>query len=466
MNDIINTLLDGASGLVLAAETAVGKHPVGAVDIILAMIERFRRSAEGHRIEDLVEASPSLLPSLHGRAPLEVPASHKFVAWPIGNTSRLPSIEVDEETAIDIEHLAHGVYSPLRGFMTQEELESVLDHCRLPGDHIWTMPIVLQGNEQEFAAYQPGQAIRLLDARMRETMAILHLYDKYEIDWRSVAWRWFGTTDESHPGVARLVNRGLTFLGGPLEYLSPASITRSPYELTPAQTRMIFDIKGWNKVVAFHSDDLPHRGHEYVITRACERCHADGILLHPAIGPNYPTGERSPDTILGAYERLIRFGFPSALLAAFRVYSRYSGPREAAFAALCHKNFGCTHFVLGRVGSEANDRGRPYWNREFFESLGDLGITPVIFDTVYFSEAEQAAIESHQKTADLREISERQIRTFLAAGKAVPSWCMREELSQWLTDERSAATLPAIPEPNANGDLQVHPSGRVGHVPK
>lgn len=438
LNDITNTLLDGANGLVLAAETAIGNHPVGAVDMVLSMIERFRRSLDGYRIEDLLESSPLLLPSLHGRSDVEQHTLAEYRSMPKELLNKLPAIEVDLETAMDIEQIAHGVYSPLNGFMTQAQLEGVLNDYRLPTGDIWTMPIILQGKSQEFAAYQPGQSIRLIDHRTGESTAILHLEDKYEVDLESVANRWFGTTDRSHPGVARFMNRGVTLLGGPIEYLGPASIARSPYQLTPEQTRMLFEIKGWSKIVAFHTRNVPHRGHEHVIANACERSNADGVLIHPVIGPK-KSGDFTPEAIMGAYERLISERLPNSLLAAFSTYSRYCGPREAVFTALCRKNFGCTHFVLGRDHTGVGNFYAANQNKDLFDKLGDIGITPVFFDTVYYSEEQDAMVESATPAENhLRSISGTMIRKLLSEGQPVPNWCMREEVSDWLLELREA----------------------------
>ncbi len=438
LNDITNTLLDGANGLVLAAETAIGNHPVGAVDMVLSMIERFRRSLDGYRIEDLLESSPLLLPSLHGRSDVEQHTLAEYRPMPKEMLNKLPAIEVDLETAMDIEQIAHGVYSPLNGFMTQAQLEGVLNDYRLPTGDIWTMPIILQGKSQEFAAYQPGQSIRLIDHRTGESTAILHLEDKYEVDLESVANRWFGTTDRSHPGVARFMNRGVTLIGGPIEYLGPASIARSPYQLTPEQTRMLFEIKGWSKIVAFHTRNVPHRGHEHVIANACERSNADGVLIHPVIGPK-KSGDFTPEAIMGAYERLISERLPNSLLAAFSTYSRYCGPREAVFTALCRKNFGCTHFVLGRDHTGVGNFYAANQNKDLFDKLGDIGITPVFFDTVYYSEEQDAMVESATPDENhLRSISGTMIRKLLSEGQSVPNWAMREEVSNWLLELREA----------------------------
>jgi ATP sulfurylase len=262
--------------------------------------------------------------------------------------------------------------------MTQAELESVLDDYRLPEGDVWTMPIVLQGKSQEFAAFQPGQSVRLIDTRTGRAIAVLQIEDKFEVDRDRVAERWFGTHDHNHPGVRRFAERGLTLLGGPIEYLGASSASRSPYELTPTQTRMIFDVKGWTKVVAFHTRSAPHAAHEHIIGQAYERSHADGVLIHPAIGPQNAVGF-SDDSVLSEYEQLIRTTFPNALLAAFANYSRYAGPRETVFNALCRKNFGCTHFVVGDEAGDADGFDAADATRALFGSLGDIGITPVFF---------------------------------------------------------------------------------------
>ena len=209
---------------------------------------------------------------------------------------------------------------------------------------------------------------------------------------------------------------------------------------------MLFDIKGWTKIVAFHTRSVPHRAHEHLIANACERSNADGVLIHPALGPKQ-SGDFSNEVVLAAYERLVRLAFPNALLAAFGSYARHSGPRETVFAALCCKNFGCTHFVLGRDHADAGRFDQPHADRELFELLGDIGITPVFFDTVYFSDEVGATVEQANGSVGLREISGTQVRALLAKHEHVPAWCMRDELSGWLLSEQNAGTqLFALPE--------------------
>lgn len=412
LNDIVNTMLDGANGLVLAAETAVGDHPVGAVDMVLGLIERYRRSLDGHRIEDLLQDTPVLAPPALARHRFPAAGTH-----PAARASRFPAIEVDIETATDIEHLAQGAFSPLSGFMIRDELESVLDHNRLPDGQAWTMPIILQGRSQEFASFQPGQSVRLIDPRTGESTAVLHIEDKFEVELDNIARRWFGTTDRAHPGVARFVRRGVTVLGGPVEPLAPASVERQPCEFSPRQTRAVFDIKGWTKIVAFHSRSVPHRAHERTLIQACERSNADGIFLQPVIGPSRP-GDFSPAAIVAAYERLVEADLPNALLGAINLYPRYCGARDDVFAALCRRNFGCTHFVLGH--------SRARVSRGLFKALGDIGITPVFID----DDHRPAAAETG---AARPAISGATVRSFLASNTPIPEWCMRPDISLLLS---------------------------------
>jgi ATP sulfurylase len=377
LNDIINTLLDGANGLVLAAETAIGQHPVGAVDMVLNLIELFRRSTAGYRIDDLLEGGPSLLPTLHGRKPLASwPSRRQRTAAAI--VRKLPGIEVDAETVLDIEHLHSGAYSPLRGFMNRDELETVLNHNRLPTGDAWTMPILLQGKSQEFAAFQPGQSVRLVDSRTARAVAVLQIEDKFELDRESVADRWFGTTDRTHAGVRRFMERGLIALGGSIEIIENLA-SRAAYELTPAQVRSVFDVKGWTKVVAFHTDGPPRHGWEQTVGQVLEQLRVDGALIHPLIGPRLE-GEVPTGNSIQSYEQPVPPTFRNALLAAFPGYRRHAGAREVVFHALCRKNFGCTHFAITSGQSEHYSSEINSVARELFDSLGDVGIIPVFAD--------------------------------------------------------------------------------------
>lgn len=431
LNDVMNTLLDGANGLVLAAETAIGDHPVVTVDMLATLIERFQLSLDGLRIDDLLKITSPLLPVPHGNPPPSRPwftTSYNFSKM----VENLPKVELTLEDALDTEQLAHGAFSPLSGFMDQPTLESVLDDCRLPSGHIWTMPILLQVPADKVEGVQPGMSVSLELAGSDKVLAVLHVQDKYEIDLESVAQRWFGTTERAHPGVDRLFQRGSTVLGGPIEQVSRLDNEWSDYNLTPSQTRMIFGMKGWSRIVAFHTRNVPHKGHEFLIREAFERVHADGLLIHPVIGPKKP-GDFVPEVILGVYDRLIEETLPGALLGAFMTYPRYCGPREAVFTALCRKNFGCTHFIIGRDHAGVGGYYANSTAQDLIESLGgDLGIELVFFDPVNYSKSKDAYVEDSAKSDDYESISGSFVRDSLRNGTTLPSWCVSETASSWL----------------------------------
>jgi pyruvate kinase len=437
LNDIMNTLMDGANGLVLAAETAIGKQPVVAVDILATLIERYKKSLDGYRVSDLLEPTSILLPLPHGR-PSPVHLGLQPPAAPTMSIGQLPVLDIDPESAMDAEQIALGVFSPLEGFMTSAELESVLDQYRLPGGAIWTLPIVFQLPRARAGVVDAGMTVALRKPGEKRPVALLHVRDKFEPDLTALVQRWFGTTDPQHPGVTHVLAKGEVFLGGQIEYLEQAAALSSPYKLTPAQTRMIFSIKGWRKVVAFHTRNVPHRAHEYVMREALRRSNADGLFIHPVIGTKKP-GDFTAEAILGAYDLLIEEALPGALLGAFSTYSRYSGPREAVFTALCRKNFGCSHFVVGRDHTGVGNYYQPTAARELFESLGDLGITPVFFDQVYFCAGCGREVEScAHGDAQAQHIAGTRVREILRRGEDLPEWFVRPSLSRWLRAELAA----------------------------
>jgi pyruvate kinase len=433
LNDVVNTLMDGASGLVLAAETAIGDHPVVAVDMLATLIERFEMSLEGFRISDLLENTSPLLPALHGNPVKSRPwftNSYNFEKM----VENLPAVRLTLEDALDTEQLANGAFSPLAGFMDEPTLESVLDNNRLPSGDIWTMPILLQVPEDQIRDIQPGMSVRLEDPGTDKVLAVLHVQDKYQIDLPSVARRWFGTTEREHPGVDRLFDRGNMVLGGPIEQVSQRDNEWSHYNLTPSKTRMIFGMKGWSKIVAFHTRNVPHKGHEHVIHEALERANADGLFIHPVIGPK-KSGDFVPEAILGVYDRLIEDSLPGALLGAFMTYPRYCGPREAVFTALCRKNFGCTHFIIGRDHAGVGSYYADLTAQDLIESLGgDLGIELIYFDPINYSKSQDTYVEDSGTSDDYESISGSFVRESLRNGTPIPQWCLSESTSSWLQE--------------------------------
>ncbi|KPK55292.1 MAG: hypothetical protein AMS22_04835 [Thiotrichales bacterium SG8_50] len=346
----------------------------------------------------------------------------------------LPQLNIPERELMDCEQFGYGTYSPLTGFMNRETFESVLDTYRLPSGVVWTLPILLQVNSEDIKSFAIGNRIALTDEE-GVVHSLLDISEIYRYDLESLAARMYGTTSRNHPGVARLMRRSNCFLAGDVTLVQPMAIPSRHYLLTPTQTRFIFTRLGWSQVVAFHSRNPAHRGHELIQLQALERTGADGIYINPVIGPKKP-GDFLPEPILLSYQTLLEFGYypkGRVVLGSFFTYSRYAGPREAVFTALCRKNMGCSHFIVGRDHTGVGNFYPSNGNRELFESLGDIGVEPVFFDTVgYNSKTGKYEVDQGQP---LEMISGTEVRETLRAGKHLPNWFIRDLVQEVLLAE-------------------------------
>jgi pyruvate kinase len=429
VNDVYNTLVDGADGLVLAAETAIGKYPIQCVSMISKIIRGFKRSERADAQVYALDAI-SMLVEPHGGWLVHREASPSDLE----NIERLPHLAVSERELMDCEQFGYGTFSPLTGFMTRETLESVLDSYRLPNGEVWTLPILLQVSKENIAALKPGERVALTDDH-GIVHALFDVSEIYQYDLENLAERMYGTTSRNHPGVAKLMERGDYFLGGDVTLVRPMETSIRHYMLTPAQTRFIFTRLGWSRVVAFHTRNAAHRGHEWIQKEALEQTGADGIYINPVVGPK-KAGDFLPEPILLSYQRLLEFGYypkGKVVLGSFFTYSRYAGPREAVFTALCRKNMGCSHFIIGRDHTGVGDFYAPDANRKLFETLGDIGIKPVFFDAIGYNSKTDAyeVDQSHP----LKMISGTEVRETLRDDKHLPDWFMRDIVQEVLLEE-------------------------------
>ena len=429
VNDIYNTLADGADGLVLAAETAIGKYPIQCMSMVSKVVGGFRRDEPDSNQFYPLDAV-SLLMEPHGGRLVHREAD----AADMENIERLPRLAIPERELMDCEQFGYGTYSPLTGFMTRETLELVLDSYRLPGGEVWTLPILLQVHPDDITALGPDDRVALTDDQ-GTVHALLDVAEIYRYDLENLAERMYGTASRNHPGVARLFKRGNCFLAGDVTLVQPLESPIRHYLLTPAQTRFIFTRLGWSQVVAFHGRNPAHRGHESIQLQALERTGADGLYINPVAGPK-KRGDFLPEPILLSYQTLLEFGcYPKGkvVLGCFFTYSRYAGPREAIFTALCRKNMGCSYFIVGRDHTGVGDFYPTYANRELFEYVGDIGIKPVFFETVgYNSQTGTCEIDRGQP---LRMISGTEVRETLRADKHLPDWFMRDLVQDVLLAE-------------------------------
>lgn len=429
VNDIYNTLLDGADGLVLAAETAIGRYPIQCASMVSRIIRGYSLdNFEGS--EFYPEEAVSLLIRPHGGRLVHREAE----PFDIAQINVLPHLEVDEKDLMDCEQIGYGTYSPLTGFMSRETLESVLETYRLPSGQVWTLPILLQLRRSDSVPFAKGDRV-VLAHENGNAHALLDVQEVYQYDLESLAAQMFGTTSSAHAGVAHLMERTNTFVAGDVTLVRPVDSPHRHYLLTPAQTRFIFTRLGWSQVVGFHTRNAAHRGHEWIQLEALERTGADGIYINPVARPEKP-GDFLPEAILQSYQTLLEFGcYPKGkvVLGSFFTYSRYAGPREAVFTALCRKNMGCSHFIIGRDHTGVGDFYPREANRRIFETVGDIGIIPVFFDTIGYNVNERRyEVDIGQ---ELSMISGTEVRETLRRGERLPDWFMRDLVQEVLISE-------------------------------
>ena len=452
VSDVISTLLDGANGLVLAAETAVGRYPVRCVAMVKRLIGHYL--SESWPATDLgLEWSGNGMfrstdPPL-GRRSTETRLSE---GRSITDIEELPKIVVDSATVRDAEQIDSGTYFPLMGYMGREEINHVLDRFALSDGTTWTLPVVLQADSRTLPC-SIGDELLLVCSCCDDEVALIKVSDIYVFDLENICRRWFGSTDNRHPGVARLAGRGDCFVGGETSLLKQHLYTKREHCLSPAQVRAVFANNGWDRVVGFHTRNTPHRAHEYIQLEALERVGADALFINPALGQK-KSGDFSPDAIVAGYEALVNTRYPKdqVLFNGFFGNSWYSGPREAVFTAICRKNFGCTHFIVGRDHTGVGGFYGPREVETLFDKLGNIGIEPVFFDEVVFDSKQSRYREvcPGDDAPGLSRISGTVIREYLLDGKAPPEWMMRREVSEALlriSDRGGQVFEPCVPVP-------------------
>jgi len=434
VNDIHNTLCDGADGLVLASETAIGQYPVQCATMIRKMISQFGRSADQNifSVKDLTRRESLILPRPHGgELVYQVIEPNDDL-----NIKDYKTLNVDLPTLMDAEQIAIGTFSPLTGFMNKEEIESVLDHYKLTNGIVWPLPVFCQINEEIFSEVKKGETVILKLDYLNEPFVKMDINEIFKLNLNDMSKKIFGTNDNDHPGVARLFSKSNCFISGKVELIKRIPSKYKYFEYTPKEAREIFENKGWSRILGFHTRNIPHRVHEFIQLSALKEFFCDGVFIHPVVGPK-KRGDYLPEIIIESYQLLIANHYldGNSLLGAFQNHSRYAGPREAVFTALCRKNFGCSHFILGR---DHTGVGNYYSNEDvknLFLQLGDIGIVPIIFDEFVYSEKKGTYIKiTDIGNEKINNISGTNARSMFKKGKIPPSWYMREEISNFVID--------------------------------
>ncbi|MBL7131947.1 MAG: sulfate adenylyltransferase [Candidatus Omnitrophica bacterium] len=344
---------------------------------------------------------------------------------------KLYCLKLSEELTQDVFNITTGVYSPLEGFISREDYINILDNRRLASGLPWTIPIVLDITLQEAKKLLRYNEVCLL-SQNEKPLALLHIKDIYGFDKEEAALKIFGTTDMAHPGVAKVKQMKDRLVEGVVDLINEPKHPFGQYTLKPLETRVLFEEKGWTDIVGFQTRNVPHLGHEYVQKTALS--FADGLFINPVIGKK-KKGDFKDEVILDAYEALIKNYYlkEKAVMSILNMQMRYAGPREAIFHAIIRKNFGCTHFVVGRDHAGVGSFYHPFAAHQIFDEFADLEITPLFFKSFFY--CQRCGSVANEKTCPHEEaehinFSGTEIRRLLKEGKFPPAELMRKEVAE------------------------------------
>ncbi|MBN3871145.1 sulfate adenylyltransferase [Nostoc sp. JL33] len=345
----------------------------------------------------------------------------------------LPRVQLDDRAVSDVEMIAIGAFSPLTGFMNQEDYDRTVTEMRLANGLVWSIPITLSVSEEVASPLQEGGLIRLDNSR-GEFIGVLQLTQKYNYDKTREAINVYRTDDAKHPGVQVLYNQGNVHLAGDIWLLQREPHPQFPtYQIDPAASRQLFKDKGWKTIVGFQTRNPIHRAHEYIQKCALEI--VDGLFLHPLVGAT-KEDDIAADVRMRCYEILLEHYYPldRVTLAINPAAMRYAGPREAIFHALVRKNYGCTHFIVGRDHAGVGDYYGTYDAQHIFEEFapGELGIVPMKFEHAFYcTRTKQMATSktSPSKPEERIHLSGTKVREMLRRGELPPPEFSRPEVA-------------------------------------
>ncbi|MED1203449.1 sulfate adenylyltransferase [Heyndrickxia acidicola] len=348
------------------------------------------------------------------------------------------SLEIDAFTLANLECIANGAYSPINGFMSKGDYESVLHHMRLENGLVWTLPITLPVPKDRSLSFHTGDTVNLMHDGC--IYGVMEIEDLYEADTALEALHIFKTTETDHPGVKRLFEQSNLYAGGMVTMIRlPKREVSDKYFLTPSETRKAFNDKGWKNIVAFQTRNPIHRAHEYIQKSALEI--VDGLLIHPLVGQTKQDDIKA-STRMKSYEAIIKHYYSDqyTMLAAFPAPMRYAGPREAILHALVRKNYGCTHFVVGRDHAGVGNYYGPYDSQIIFQSFSaqELKIAPLFYEHSFYCKkcAGMASVKTcPHKDSDRIILSGTKVREMLKNGDRPPAEFSRPEVIDVLIEE-------------------------------
>ncbi len=353
----------------------------------------------------------------------------KFLA----QAENLPRVQLDQRAVSDLEMIAIGAFSPLTGFMNQADYNRVVSEMRLANGLPWSIPITLSVDEEVAKPLTEGSLIRLDNPNGR-FVGVLQLTEKYHYDKQHEAINVYGTDEAKHPGVTVVYNQGAVNLAGDVWLLQRDPHPLFPdYQIDPAKSRQMFQEKGWKTIVGFQTRNPIHRAHEYIQKCAMET--VDGLFLHPLVGAT-KDDDIPADVRMRCYEIILEHYYPQdrVILAINPAAMRYAGPREAIFHALIRKNYGCTHFIVGRDHAGVGDYYGTYDAQKIFDKFepGELGIVPMKFEHAFYcTRTKQMATTktSPSTPAERIHLSGTKVREMLRRGELPPPEFSRPEVA-------------------------------------
>jgi sulfate adenylyltransferase len=344
----------------------------------------------------------------------------------------LPRIRMSDKQTADLDMIASGALSPLTGFMTRADYDGSVENMHLASGLPWAMPVTLSVPEAP-------QADRVaLESSDGELLAVLEVEEVYTVDRENEAAKTYRTTDSDHPGVAQIYAEGPTLVGGPVTVFRRPQPEFPTYQLDPAQTRAVFAERGWSRVVGFQTRNPVHRAHEYIQKCALET--VDGLLLHPLVGKT--KGDDIPAPVrMKCYETLLAGYYPAdrTVLGVFPAAMRYAGPREAVWHAICRKNYGCSHFIVGRDHAGVGQYYGTYDAHHIFDEFEphELDIEPMFFDHTFFCKT-CGNMASNKTCPHDKEhhvfLSGTKVREMLGNGEVPPVEFTRPEVAEVLIE--------------------------------
>ena len=352
------------------------------------------------------------------------------------DSAGLFSISITNDLANDVENIADGIFSPLEGFLNQQDFESVVSRGRLANDVAWTIPIVLDVDEDTSKKMKDAGDV-LLKNPEGTGVAILHVEDVFSFDKSKMNDGVYGTNDATHPGVAKTNSMKNFLIGGKIDYIQrPNESEIRNNRLTAIQTREYFEKSGWKTIVAFQTRNPPHVAHEMLQKTAITT--RDGVFVNPLIGKK-KSGDFKDEVIVKAYETMISNYYPEnrCKLATLHTEMRYAGPKEAIHHAIMRQNYGCTHIIIGRDHAGVGKFYDPFAAHKIFDDYPELEITPIFFPAFFY--CKKCLTFTNPKVcphdADSREqISGTMLREMLQKGQSPSEFILRPEVAKVIID--------------------------------